>query len=331
MFSSPIPDTLFHTQLIVLRDTLPSVFDGQPNGIHDARIATRRIRELLPLLSSARHHWRLDDLDARFRRLGRSLGRVRDADVRVGLLESLERRIPHAAPALVLVRQQRERRRLQLMRKLIKRLERLDTVELVSALLRGGRVRTPWPLSPSDRKWRRVLRTTLASRAAAALSAIERASGVYFPNRIHAARIAIKKLRYAMEIAHDAEGHDSADSIRGLKKAQDILGDLHDRQELIDDFCVASSPESTSPSNDDVQVALVRQVVEAEARHLHSRYLQRRERLIGICRAPSYAPASSTLPLPSLLAVGTLALSSGVVIAQRLASSSHGADHGRHE
>jgi CHAD domain-containing protein len=111
MFESDTPVSLFRTQIQILRASLPGVLDGQAGAIHDSRIATRRIRELLPLLT--RHHHQQqnpadgDDLYKRFRRLGRSLGRVRDADVRLALLSSLETRMPHAAPQLVVLRQQR--------------------------------------------------------------------------------------------------------------------------------------------------------------------------------------------------------------------------------
>ena len=90
MFESDTPVSLFRTQIQVLRASLPGVLDGQAGAVHDSRIATRRIRELLPLLT--RHHQQpnpADDLHKRFRRLGRSLGRVRDADVRLALLSSL--------------------------------------------------------------------------------------------------------------------------------------------------------------------------------------------------------------------------------------------------
>ena len=50
--------------------------------------------------------------------------------------------------------------------------------------------------------WRRDLDYTLRERALATREAIDHATGVYFPARVHAARIAIKKMRYAMEIAH---------------------------------------------------------------------------------------------------------------------------------
>jgi len=134
MFEFVTPHGLFRTQIHTLRENLPGVLDGVEASIHDGRIATRRIRELLPLLGDPKRRKTIEGLGSRFKRLGRSLGRVRDADVRVALLASLETRMPHAAPALVVLRQQREQERLTLLRKLIKRLERLEAVRMIEML-----------------------------------------------------------------------------------------------------------------------------------------------------------------------------------------------------
>jgi CHAD domain-containing protein len=80
MFEFITPDGLFRTQIHTLRETLPGVLDGVADSIHDARIATRRIREVLPLLGDVKRREPIEDLGSRFKRLGRSLGRVRDVD-----------------------------------------------------------------------------------------------------------------------------------------------------------------------------------------------------------------------------------------------------------
>jgi len=312
MLQTITPATLFHNQVHRLHSQLPAVLDGEPTGIHDARIATRRIRELLPLLVEDRR-WNTDDLARRFRRLGRLLGRVRDADVRVTLLASLEQRIPHAAPTLVVVRQRREHERLALMRKLIKRLERLDAIDLVASLSGRTILHRPSFTWPRAGKWRRTLRGTIVERAEAASNAITHATGVYFPKRAHAARIAIKKLRYALEVVNDTGIADEDAALRDLKKGQDVLGDLHDQQELIDhlaDFHGQDVPEGQE------QVALICQVIEAEARRLHGRYLERRARLLEVCASAldMGSPRVSAVPAIAVAA----ALSSGVYVARRL-------------
>lgn len=313
MFEFITPHTLFRTQIHTLRGTLPGVLDGMEASIHDARIATRRIRELLPLLGDPKRRKSMEDLYLRFKRLGRSLGRVRDADVRVTLLATLETRMPHAAPSLVVLRQQREQERLELLRKLIKRLERLEAVRMIE-MLDEQRLSLAGALSGGVRaghNWKRDLRYTLRERSAATAEAIEHATGVYFPDRAHAARIAIKKMRYAMEIAHETAGDRTA-SIRELKKAQDVLGDLHDRQELVDNLtgtCPADQPEIVH------QVSLVKQVIDAENHDLHARYLARRRAILDICADERRALQRS--PMRSLVAASALAITSGLYARRR--------------
>jgi CHAD domain-containing protein len=309
MFEFDTPLSLFRTQIETIRSCVPGVLDGEAGAIHDSRIATRRIRELLPLLTRRDQQLkRADDLHRRFTRLGRSLGRVRDADVRLALLSSLETRIPHAAPQLVVLRQRRERERLQLLRKLIKRLERLEAPRFIEAL---GQQKSAWPgrfcikLRPT---WKQEIYATVNHRAKDTAAAMAHATGVYFPERLHAGRIAIKKLRYAMEIVNDSGAADRRSAIQELKKAQDLLGEIHDRQELIDHLAEA---DSSNPEGDD-GVALLRQVIDAEIHELHARYLARRENLLKICREQRPATRRAALT-PGMVAVGAMALSSGVL------------------
>jgi CHAD domain-containing protein len=315
VFEIVTPSLLFHTQLRQLQETLPAVLDGSETGIHDARIATRRIRELLPLVADEGRLGGTDAIRHRFRRLGRSLGRVRDADARVALLASLERRIPSAAPTLVLLRQEREHGRLKRMRKLIKRLERVDALRMVRTLESRN---TSWPYLSAirARKWRGDLRSIIGVRARAAEAAIDRATGVYFPNRTHATRIAIKRLRYAMEISHETGSVDLAAAIRELKKAQDILGDLHDRQDLLDHLARDASGAAPDLPEAGAQVALVQQVLDAEIRHLHCRYIDRRNRLVDVCHE-ARAVRSPIVPAPAAALAAAVALSSGAIVARR--------------
>jgi CHAD domain-containing protein len=143
----------------------------------------------------------------------------------------------------------------------------------------AARVHLPaWSLSRPS--WEHRLRRALVERAAEAPSAIAHATGVYFPNRAHTARIALKRFRYAAEIADETAVWSAHDDIRELKKGQDMLGDLHDRQELIDHLTtvVDSGVVPIEPG----QVQLIVQVVEAEVHDRHAKYLARRSRLTEI-------------------------------------------------
>ena len=140
MLLSPTPAALLDQQAKVLRTQLDGVYDGRVDAVHDARVATRRIRELLSLAPALPGAGASDDLTDAYKDVGRALGRVRDIDVQIGLIRGLERHAPQTAPSLVLVRQDHERDRLAGMRRLIKTLERLD----VEAVL--GRIATRHPV-----------------------------------------------------------------------------------------------------------------------------------------------------------------------------------------
>jgi CHAD domain-containing protein len=304
MLLAPTPGALLQRQSELLWRALPAIRDGQQEGIHVARIATRRIRELLPLIDAPNSS--RGDLAAHFKAIGRSLGDVRDADVQSALMRYLESRIPAAAPALVVVRQQRERKRLALVRSLIKELEEREFGKVLAAARHAARAHLrSW--SWARPSWECRLRRALVERAARSQRAIAHATGVYFPNRTHKARIALKKLRYAVEIADQTAVWPAHDDIRDLKKGQDVLGELHDRQVLIDHLNAAA--QGGSPPIEGAQVQLIVQVIEAEVHDLHAKYLARRARLSEICtRAQSAAPASFRRAAP--VVAGAVAASS---------------------
>jgi CHAD domain-containing protein len=334
MFDSVTPLTLFQAQVRTLRFHLPGVLEGQETSIHDARIATRRLRELIPLIGGPSD---VEMIASRLRKLGRSFGRVRDADAHMAMLASIETRLSQPAPSLVVMRQGLEQKRQEVMRRLIKRLERFDVVKLIP-LLDEQTARWGWT-SRVGRPWRRPLQATLVERARAAAEAIQHATGVYFPHRTHSVRIAVKKLRYAMEIAHHLGIGDRAAALRDLRKTQDLLGELHDRQQLLDHltaFCSQLSalsgdagsltleastlqpePGSSSPGAGTAtpDAELIRQFIAAECREPYMRYLARRARLLEIC---SEAPRNVGMWTPSRPAItlGALAVALGVYVAR---------------
>ena len=272
-------------------------------------MATRRIREVLPLTEEWYRRNAVDDLFGRFRRIGRSLGRVRDADVRIALLLHVEARIPSVAPSLVVVRQEHERERLIRMRKLIKRFERVEVERLLHDIAHAFAYRIrPWTSLAGQ--WRQQLRRMVVERAHAAHESVRHASGVYFPNRIHTTRVALKRFRYAAEIG-EITGLDPGEGvIRDLKKSQDVLGDLHDRQQLIDELPTLATPEHPDIGQDHVRLAV--QVLEAEKRELHAGYVGRRERLVEICEHAQRTFGDRRIPVGPAVALGAVAFSSAL-------------------
>jgi CHAD domain-containing protein len=267
------------------------------------------------------HEWQrpnhADDLRTRFKRLGRALGRVRDADVRIELLRQLEPRHQDATATLVLMRQRQEHDRLRLMRKLVKQSERLGFDDALARLTDhgagyGARFWARW-----NGPWRSQLRHLIAERAQAASVAVTHATGVYFPKRAHEARIAIKKCRYAAEIGEQTGVMVDEPLVRTLKKAQDLLGDLHDRQSLIDDVeqIAGGDAEISEP-----QIRVVAQVASADIGDFHRRFLERRAEVLHSCERAQQELRQSALPLTAL-AVGGIIVVTGFEARRRYGRS----------
>ena len=114
------------SSLDALGSRLPLVSDGDADGIHDARVATRRLRAALPLLSvSGATDW-FEQVTPTATALGKALGRAREEDEALRLLDEIERRSPGAAAAAATLRARLLPRQLRRRRQLIKTIESLD-------------------------------------------------------------------------------------------------------------------------------------------------------------------------------------------------------------
>src|SRR5262249_33546090 len=149
--------------------------------------------------------------------------------------------------------------------------------------------------------------------------AIVHATGVYFPNRTHRARIALKKLRYASEIADDTGVMKDGHLGRDLRKAQDVLGQVHDRETLIRELDRLASKHHEV---DEQQVRIVQHLAQAEIADLHARFLARRAGLVHGCRSLQRALQPSDARI-GIAVAGTLALTGLAVLHRAHATSPH--------
>ena len=125
-----------------LLDRFPAVRDGDVEAIHDARVATRRMRAVLPVLAACHPDVDLKSVSRTVRRAGRALGRVRDLDVALALAGDLEQRLPMAAGRTAEVRRALVSHQLAERRHLVKEMDRLplaDLSRLASKLPAGHR------------------------------------------------------------------------------------------------------------------------------------------------------------------------------------------------
>jgi CHAD domain-containing protein len=268
---------------------------------HRGRVASRRLRELLPVLGMAPHTSR--KLGRHLRRVTRRLGTVRELDVLLLLLEEFQSTGRYSRVALKQVSEALGRARDAACKRLaaklpIAKMERLaNRLQRAADLLRSDAVTVGLPGANGEtRAWLWALDARLARRATSVRAAIYSAGGLYAPQRLHDIRIAVKKLRYAAELSTEARRRRPAADIATLKRAQDLLGRLHDLEALL--AWVRDSQASLSPPDLTAwrQLGALVHAVENECRLLHARYVRDRLALIAIAdRLGASTPHSAVI------------------------------------
>jgi CHAD domain-containing protein len=274
-------ELLIRQRIGALSRMLPLARSGDITGVHQARVATRRLREALPLVVSGSQ---LRKRRRTVRRLTRALGPIRELDVALLTLEEFTDSPDVPRSGVVALRQviRQERARMQAdMRRTIDR-TRLD--KLSQKLVSAARKRDKSAPSRSvDPKRLASARERAARRGERLRGTIENAAAIYLPDRLHEVRIAAKKLRYAMEIVRDLTGSRANARIATLKRAQDLLGRIHDLEVLIARTrAVQGSPNAPTLRVSADMDLLVRRL-EAQCRRLHGRYIAMRAPLLAIC------------------------------------------------
>ncbi len=275
-------ELLIRQRLGALKRAMPGARVGDVTAIHQARVATRRLREALPLMTTGASGRKLERI---VRRVTRSLGPVRELDVALLMLEDLaaSKEVPRAG-VLSLQQVIREERRL-LHRDLVRSLERCNLAKLEKKSVAaardrddgaGGRPRT------RDPQRLEAARRRAARRARRLHAAIDNAAGIYLPDRLHEVRIAVKKLRYAMEIARELSGSRAVAKLLALKRAQDLLGRMHDLEVLIARTRAVQGSASAPNLRLSAELDQLVRRLETESRQLHGQYMTMRHTLLGI-------------------------------------------------
>jgi CHAD domain-containing protein len=279
--SSP-SELLIRQRVAALDRTLPDALGGDVSAIHDARVATRRLREAVPLVARGSKRRRLSKP---VRELTRALGTVRELDVALLTLDELQTGDDLPTAGIALLREIITGERQRLCVGMSHEIERVDLDKVKRKVLaaagetRVGRGRQ----SSLDPKRLTAARRRAGRRANALCAAIENAGGIYLPDRLHQVRIAVKKLRYAMEIARELSGSRAVARIRLLKNVQDELGRMHDLEMLI--MRIRALQGSDRAPNLKLSADLDRVVrrLETECRQLHVRYMGFKQKLLQVC------------------------------------------------
>jgi len=276
---------------------LTSVEQGDVRGLHRARVASRRLRELMPMLQLDADKAR--KLARRLRKVTTRLGTVRELDVMLLLVDEQHVSGRSRSSALgrvgISVAKDRDDARKRLSTRLpiagMRRLaEKLDRVTEQLRLAEGSSSRA------AARHWRLAVDGQVASRAVRLAAAMADAGAMYLPERLHTVRIAMKKLRYAVELAAEISGTKHRAGLTTLKRGQDLLGRLHDLQVLIER--VRQVQASLTPPNLTVwrDLDALGLSLENECRLLHGRYMRSREGLVALTDKLAAGPHGGLAP-----------------------------------
>jgi len=279
------PSDLLRTRLGRFTRMLQAVEEGDVRALHRTRVASRRLREVLPLLQFDPDVTR--KLSRRLRKITRRLGAVREFDVLLGLNDELKEsgRYPKAALSRVAtnITEDRSDARERLLAKV-----RIDELHRVAAKLNKmgqAHEKEPAPRTSDTIRssWRWAIDARVARRATTLAAVMADAGAIYLAERLHAVRIAVKKLRYALELSVEAAHVKSSPDLKQLRRAQDVLGRLHDLQVLVDrarDVQASLTPPDITAWRELNGLVVT---LEQDCRRLHGRYMHDRDALLTLC------------------------------------------------
>lgn len=290
---------LLRKPLVRFTRTFHGVAKGQEKALHRARVASRRLREILPVLQLDSKV--TDDLSRRLRKVTQRIGPARELDVMLLQIDELQQSGRFEPGALSRVAAAVAKRRSAARERLLAKLP-ITSLHRVAAKLAkiadqlAKEEQGPTPRRPAARGWRWAIGARIVRRAASLKAAIDEAGSVYLPERLHTVRIAVKKFRYAVELEHEIAGDDKLGAdLRILARNQELLGRLHDRQLLIEQVRQVQASSTPPDLGAWRRLDTLSATLENECRRLHARYLRDSTGLLAVCqRVPPRSPAAAT-------------------------------------
>lgn len=217
-----------------------SALDGSsPDGVHDMRVASRRLRTALRDFAPEMRTSHLTNVVKDIKSLARALGRVRDLDVAIIALKKARAKAPpRLSDAILQFIELRQRARdaafLDLAealnpRRFSRRSARFDRALNGKGVRKQARKASRGKTSPAGGPtYREVARSTILTH----LKDLEdRSESFYRPNKLkplHKARITAKRLRYALELFDQCWEHRMTSFAKKLSVTQSALGEVHD-------------------------------------------------------------------------------------------------------
>ena len=272
---------IFRRRLAEFTTPMPGAEHGRARDIHKARVASRRLREMLPLMHTGRRKERR--VQKLMRRVTRGLGRLREADVLAELLNKVTDTTPDGRVGVGQLREQLQASHDRVFKKpKRRRLGRLlqRAVHQLEQLADGWADRG----SSLERQWRRALDLRITMRVHGLLQAMDDAGIEAVPERVHRVRIAVKKLRYVVELAEELARMPPSDELRRLTRTQSLLGRLRDRQVLLGAGATVRASLTRRDLRERKDLGELLADLEAKCQRLHASYVRSRVALHRVCQ-----------------------------------------------
>jgi CHAD domain-containing protein len=214
-------------------------------GVHDMRVATRRLRSALRDIGPFLHAEPVKPVKKELKKISDALGEVRDRDVAIGALEKLadeaESDTVKTGIGQLINGKTEERNAART------ELTGVITAENIDGLRQTFAAALKEALRGQDR-------VSFNSAATQAVTAnlddlLGLGPAIYKPfkrKRLHKLRIAAKRLRYSLELLALCRGSEAKSLAKEISRMQDFLGELHDCHIWIDDLGarLADAPEN---------------------------------------------------------------------------------------
>jgi CHAD domain-containing protein len=288
--------TLLAPRAAALTAALPAALAGEPEAVHEARVASRRLREVLPALTvtqgRAGRALRKD-----VRRVTRAFSAVRELDVALGHFDEAVTRAAMSAAVRASTRRVLQAQRSAALRQAQATLTRARLQRLQARLdeLRVAATSASASWSSSSSSTAAAVMAAMAARvegrALGLRKAVVATGVVYMPERLHAVRIAVKRLRYALEAGQEARGVRATAQLTQLKAIQSLLGrahDLHVLAERLHDVELSVVQQSRATAR---ALAALAGALDRECRVLHAAFMSRRNGLLTLSAVLTRASA----------------------------------------
>jgi len=205
-----------------------------PESVHQARVASRRLRAGLRMFRECFDPERLKTWRKQIRRVTTKLGDARDKDVQIAylcdVLDDLDEKACYSGIARLLARLERQRERIQ--PEVVEAVDRFQSSGVLEQMLtvskavlsEAGSQAAGVPSACALAEPQRHILDNLDR----VLSCQDSLSDPEDRQRHHAMRIAAKRLRYTLEISAPVYAGQLDAVVEAIKRVQTLLGEVHD-------------------------------------------------------------------------------------------------------